>query len=124
MENRAPYHTAPKPPRNLAEPIATWLREQGFAVIERQYEGMATVGATWVGPRGDRFELAYSWVAYYQSATLQLQARWLGQEPQNLFGSQQVRRLREVRLLMLGNVRYANAQLLATTPQPSLLTNE
>lgn len=121
MEERAPYHTAaPKGPRNLAEPIATWLREQGFAVTERQYEGQATVGATWVGPRGDSFELAYIWVARYQSATLQLQARWPGQEAQNLFGSQQVRRLRDVRLLVGGNVRYANARTLATMPHPVL----
>jgi hypothetical protein len=121
MEDRAPYHTlAPKVPRNLAAPIVAWLREQGFTVIERQYEGMATVGATWTGPRGDCFELAYIWVAHYRSATLQLQARWPGQEPHNLFGSQQVRRLRDVRLLVLGNVRYANARTLATLPHPAL----
>jgi hypothetical protein len=122
VEDRAPYHTpAPKVPRNLAAPIATWLREQGFTVTERQYgEAMATVGAAWYGPRGDRFELAYIWVAHYRSATLQLQARWPGQEPHNLFGSQQVRRQRDVRLLMLGNVRYANARTLATMPHPAL----
>jgi hypothetical protein len=39
MEDRTPYHTtAPKPLRNLAEPITQWLSELGFAVIERQYE--------------------------------------------------------------------------------------
>jgi hypothetical protein len=122
MEDRAPYHTpALKVPRNLAASIAAWLREQGFTVTERQYdEAMATVGATWTGPRGECFEFAYIWVAHYCSATLQLQARWPGQEPHNLFGSQQVRRLREMRLLVLSNVRYANACLLATLPHPAL----
>jgi hypothetical protein len=120
MEARAPYHTAPKPPRNLAEPIAAWLREQGFAVIERQYDGQATVAALWTGPRNEQFQLGYIWVARYASATLQLQACWPGQEVQNLFGSQQVRRLRDVRLLVLGNVRYANARTLATLPHPAL----
>lgn len=41
-----------------------------------------------------------------------MQARWPGQAAENLFGSQQVRRLRDVRLLLLGNVRYANARTL------------
>jgi hypothetical protein len=116
MEKRALYHTtAPKGPRNLAEPIATWLREQGFAVIERHYDGQAYVAATWTGPRGD-----YNWVPRYQSATLQLHVHWLGQVAHNLFGAQQVRRLRDVRLLLLGNVRYANARTLATLPHPAL----
>jgi len=120
MEARAPYHTAPKPPRNLAEPIAAWLREQGFAVTERQYGGQATVAAVWFGPRGEQFQLGYSWVARYASATLQLQACWPGQPNENLFGAQQVRRLRDVRLLLLGNVRYANTRTLATLPHPAL----
>lgn len=123
MEDRAPYHTpAPKAPRNLAVPIAAFLREQGFTVTERQYgEAMATVAASWYGPRGDRFELAYIWSSgRCASATIQLQARWPGQAAENLFGSQQVRRLRDVRLLLLGNVRYASAHTLATVPHPSL----
>jgi hypothetical protein len=115
MEAPAPYHTAPKGPRNLAEPIAAWLRTQGFEATERQYETMATVGATWLGPWGERFELGYIWVPRYASATLQLQVRWPGREPENLFGPQQVRRLRDVRWLLLGNVRYANARLLASS---------
>jgi hypothetical protein len=123
MEARAPYHTsAAKAPRNLAAAIATWLREQGFKVEERYYDDtLATVGATWMGSRGDSFELAYIWTSgRHANATLQLQARWLGHEPQNLFGSQQVCHLREVRLLLLGNVRYANARTLATLPHPAL----
>jgi hypothetical protein len=113
MEAPAPYHTAPKGPRNLAEPIAAWLRTQGFTATERQYETMATVGATWLGPRGESFELGYFWVPRYASATLQLVVRWPGREPENLFGSQQIRRLREVRWLLSSNVRYANARRLA-----------
>jgi hypothetical protein len=120
METPAPYHTAPKPPRNLAAPIAAWLREQGFTATERQYVTMATVGATWLGPSGERFELGYFWVPRYASATLQLQVRWPGKESENLFGSQQVRRLREVRWLLRSNVRYANARLLAgPVPAPT-----
>jgi len=47
MEERVPYHTpAPKVPRNLATPIATWLRERGFTIRERHYATVATVGAT------------------------------------------------------------------------------
>jgi len=49
-----------------------------------------------------------------------LQARWPGRELENPFGAQQVRRLRDVRLLLLGNVRYANARTLATLPHPAL----
>jgi hypothetical protein len=121
MEDRAPYHTpAPKVPRNLAAPLVEWLRTQGFAVTERQADGQATVAAVWFGPRQEIFELGYIWLARYASATLQLQARWPGQPNENLFGSQQVRRLRDVRLLVLGNMRYANARLLATMPHPAL----
>jgi len=116
MEAPAPYHTAPKGTRNLAEPIATWLRAQGFTANARQYETMATMGATWLGPRGESFELGYFWIPRYASATLQLQVRWPGREPENLFGSQQIRRLREVRWLLRSNVRYANARRLASSP--------
>ena len=52
-------------------------------------------------------------MARYASATLQLEAYRLGWATQNLFGAQQVRRLREVRLL-LGNGHYYNARTLAT----------
>ena len=121
MEGRAPYHSAaPKLPRNLAAPIAEWLRAQGFVVEERHYEGIATVAAIWLDCRGEQFQLCYIWTARYASATLQLEAARLGRPTQNLFGPQQVRRLREVRLLLLGNVRYANARLLATLPHPAL----
>jgi hypothetical protein len=122
MEDRAPYHTlAPKAPRNLAAPLAEWLRTQGFTVTERHYDTMTTVAATWTGVRGDCFELAYLWSAgRCAAATTQLQVRWPGQPVENLFGAQRVRRLREVRLLLTGNVRYANARLLATLPHPVL----
>jgi hypothetical protein len=122
MEAQAPYQTpaALKGPRNLAAPIAAWLREQGFVVEERQYDGVATVAAIWIDSRGEQFQLCYIWTARYASATLQLEAYRLGRATQNLFGPQQVRHLREVRLLLLGNVRYANARLLLTLPHPAL----
>jgi len=122
MEERAPYHLpASKGPRNLAAPLAAWLREQGFTVTERQHETMATVAATWLGPRGDRYELGYIWSSGpHARATMQLQVRWPRCEAENLFGSQHVRHLLEARLLLLGNVRYANARTLATLPHPAL----
>jgi hypothetical protein len=120
MEARAPYHTAPKPPRNLAEPVAQWLREQGFTATEQQHETMVTVEAHWIGPVGDRYELTYTWVTGpVPDATCQMQVTWLGFSLK-LFGAQRVRRLKEVHLLLLGNVRYANARMLATIPHPAL----
>lgn len=121
MEARAPYHTAaPKGPRNLAAPIAQWLREQGFTVTERQHDTMATVEACWLGPVADRYEFTYSWATGpVPDATCHLRVCWLG-VVMPLFGAQQVRRLRDVRLLVSGNVRYANARLLTTLPHPAL----
>lgn len=121
MEERAPYHTlTPKAPRNLAAPIAQWLREQGFTATEQHYDTWATVAAHWIGPVGERYELTYTWTAGpAPDATCQLQVCWLGMS-MSLFGSQRVRRLKEVRLLLLGNVRYANARTLATLPHPAL----
>ncbi len=121
MEARAPYHTpAPKAPRNLAAPIAAWLREQGFIATEQQHDTLATVAAHWIGPIGERYDFTYTWVAGpVPYASCQLRVSWLGLSMQ-LFTAQRVRRLRDVRLLLLGNVRYANARTLATLPHPAL----
>jgi hypothetical protein len=64
MESRAPYHAeAPKDPRNLAAEIAAWLRKQGFTATEQHHATLATVAAHWIGPVGDRYEFAYTWMS-------------------------------------------------------------
>ena len=121
MEDRAPYASAPSGPRNLTVPLAAWLRTLGFTATEQHYATMATLAAHWIGPRGERFELGYIWSARpHTDATCQLQVRWPGREAENLCGSQRVHRLKEVRSLLLGNVRYHNARTLATLPHPAL----
>lgn len=120
MEAPAPYHIAPKGPRNLAVPLAAWLREQGFTATEH-HQG-TTVAAHWVGPQGERFQFDYAWVAGpVPSATCWLDVLYPGQRySEMLFKAQQVRRLKDARLMLTGNVRYANArtlaQLLPTAP--------
>ena len=123
MEARAPYHTpAPKGPRNLARPLAAWLRTQGFTALERELPHYAAVDAHWTGPRGERFQLDYAWSSGpVPSATCRLTVCYPGQaQAEFLFTPQTVRRLRDARLLLTGNQRYANARLLATLPQPAL----
>lgn len=123
MEERAPYHTAaPKGPRNLAPFVAEWLRTQGFTATEAAQPHLATVCAHWVGSRGEHFELDYTWASGpFPESNCRLRVRYPGQlTPEILFTPQQVRRLKEVRLLLLGNRRYAGARLLATLPQPAL----
>jgi len=121
MEARAPYG-APKGPRNLAAPLAAWLRTQGFVATEQVLATLATVHAHWVAMGGERYELTYIWAAGpVPDATCTLrvlypQSVWA----ETLFTAQRVRKLKEVRLLLLGNVRYANARTLATMPHPAL----
>ena len=92
MEAPAPYHTAPKGPRDLSVPLAAWLRVQGFTATEQA-----------------------------RSATCWLRVHYPGQpQAETLFTGQHVRRLREERQLLLGNVRYANARTLAKlVPAPA-----
>lgn len=122
MENRAPYAmpaAAPRGPRNLTVPLAAWLRTLGFTATEQPYATLSTVAAHWLGPRGERIEFSYIRQAGpVPDATCQLQVCWPGQPPAKLFGAQRVRRLKDVRLLLLGNVHYHNARLLAK-PAPS-----
>lgn len=116
MEERAPYHSeAPKGPRNLAAELAAWLRKQRFTATEQQPgPAFASVAAHWLGPSGERFELDYLWTGgRFPDATCRLQVRYIGQvTPEVLFTAQRVRRLREARLLLTSNVRYANARTL------------
>ena len=121
MEDRAPYQTQPAPqgPRNLAAPLAAWLRKQGFTAAE--YHG-TTVVAHWTGSRGERFQLDYDWVGGESpDATCRLRVRHAGQSLYDiLFTAQKVRRLEDARRLLTGNVCYYNARLLAQLPHPAL----
>ncbi len=123
MEKRAPYHTAaPKGPRNLAQPLGEWLRAQGFSVLLQELSAYALLTAHWISPRFERFELTYTWQAGPSpDATCQLRAlsHQLGPQVEVLFTAQRVRRLKDMRLLLLGNVRYHNARLLA---KPAAIT--
>lgn len=116
MEDRATYQTeAPKGPRNLARFIAEWLRTQSFTATEAEQPTWATVQAHWTGSQGERFELDYTWASGpVPESTCRLRVRYAGQlTPDTLFTAQAVRRLKDVRLLLLGNRRYDAARLLA-----------
>lgn len=122
MEDRAPYHAAPKGPRNLADALAAWLRQQGFTATAHAQPTVTTLLAYWCSPRGERFELTYTWFSGpAPQATCALTVRAPGKaQAEPLFTAQQVRRLREARQLVSNCVRLANARLLATLPQPAL----
>ena len=116
MEARAPY--GQPGPRNLAQPLAEWLRAQGWVATEQALPAMHTVEAHWYGPQQERFELTYAWQAPpHGDATLRFRVLRYGQLPELLFAAQHVRRLKDARLLVSNCVRYANARLLA---QPTL----
>jgi hypothetical protein len=123
MEARALYQTeSPKGPRNLAQPLGEWLRAQGFSTQLQSLPNYVVLTAQWLSVRFERFELTYTWQAGpAPDATLQLRvlSHQLGPQVEVLFTAQRVRRLKEVRLLLLGNVRYHNARLLA---KPALTT--
>lgn len=123
MEDRATYHTeAPRGPRNLTRFLAEWLRTQGFTATEVEKPAFATVNAHWLGSQGERFELDYTWATGpVPESTCRLRVRYAGQlTPEILFTAQAVRRLKDVRLLLLGNRRYDAARLLAMLPHPAL----
>ncbi|WP_310397302.1 hypothetical protein [Hymenobacter sp.] len=105
---------APAPargPRNLAAPLAAWLRTLGFTATEYG----TTVAAHWVGAGGEHFQFDYAWAGGpTPAATCRLRVLYTGQHLfDTCFTAQKIRRLKEARLLLLGNVRYANARLLA-----------
>lgn len=121
MEERAPYQpAAPQGPRNLVQGLGEWLRAQGFSASEQRQPTFCLLTAHWISPRFERFELTYAWQAGpAPEATVRLRvlSHQLGPQEEVLFTAQRVRRLKEVRLLLLGNVRYHNARLLAS-PAP------
>jgi len=124
MEARAPYHTAaPQGLRNIAAPLAAWLRGLGFTATE--YHQGTTRVAHWAGSRGERFQYDYDWVAGPSpDATCRLRVLHAGKARyETLFTAQRVRRLKEVRLLLTGNVCLHNARLLAS-PAPTTIASD
>jgi hypothetical protein len=114
-------------PRDLGPVVALLLRELDFTVWEQATASLTLVTGTWTGRAGEQFSFQYahhhpvagplSWAACNMGA--------LGPDttaPDVCFASTQVRRLREVRLLLLGNHRFAQARaayLLALTTATS-----
>lgn len=108
----------PRGARNLAVPLAAWLRTQGFTANEQLLPLYAAVVAHWVGPRGEYFLLEYEWVAGpgVATATCRLRVLYAGRSQfEPLVTAQKVHRLKEARLLLLNCVRYANARTLAAS---------
>lgn len=97
---------APVPaPRNLAPHVAAWLRRLGFTATERTQATTATVEAYWQSARGLRFYLDYQWSP--RQATCSLALYYPGvREPVDLVSGQHVRRLKEMRQLLLHDVRF------------------
>ncbi|MDO7851590.1 hypothetical protein [Hymenobacter convexus] len=117
MEARAPYGSLPPGPRDLSPHVAQWLRAQGFQVWEQPTPtpSLSLVTGTWTGLTGEQFSFQYahhhppagpvSWAAC-SMGVLPAGAR----EAQVCFASTQVRRLKEVRLLVLGNDQFDAAR--------------
>lgn len=113
MEAPAPYNlpaAVPPGPRDLSPHVAQLLREVGFAVWEQPTPtpSLSLVTGTWTGLTGEQFSFQYAhhhppagpvaWAAC-SMGVLAPGAR----EPQVCFGATQVRRLKEIRLLLLSN---------------------
>jgi hypothetical protein len=118
-------------PRDLGPSVATLLRELGFTVWEQATASLTLVTGTWTGLTGEQFSFQY---AHHHPAAgplcwaaCNMGALWPGTStPAVCFASTQVRRLREVRLLLLGNHRFAQARAayllaIATTQVPAAL---
>lgn len=121
-------------PRDLGPYVAQLLRQLGFRVWEQPAPtpSLSLVTGTWTGLTGEQFSFQY---AHHHPAAGPLS--WGGcsmgclppgaPAPTVCFATTHVRRLREVRLLLLGNDQFATARqrlLLATdssTSHPDLL---
>lgn len=118
-------------PRNLGPSVGQLLRKLGFQVWEQPTPtpSLSLVTGTWTGLTGEQFSFQYAhhhpgggsvaWAACSMGVLAPGAAT-----PAVCFANTQVRRLREVRLLLLGNDQFAAArQRLATVtlsahPQP------
>ena len=117
MEARAPYHAAPKTPRNLTPHVAAWLRGLGFTALEADHGTIASVEAHWGSPEGHRFDYCYQWSAL--KAIVSLTLYYPGERNAlDLIQGQHVARLREARRLLLDDERF-RAVRLAAKGQPA-----
>ena len=128
MEARAPYGPAPAGPgpRNLAAPLAQWLRRMGFLVMEQGGAAPTALAATWRAPDGLLYEASYAFTPV-EGGIFQLLARLDNAllPHYGLVRKAEVNRLREARFLLLSNVFYAEARkaaLSAGTLLPAHLT--
>ncbi|MDU0372113.1 hypothetical protein ACFPAF_17050 [Hymenobacter endophyticus] len=123
----APTTTVPLPgPRDLGPSVGQLLRRLGFTVWEQPTPtpSLSLVTGTWTGLTGEQFRFQYAhhhpaagpvaWAAC-QMSCLPPGAR----EPQVCFANTQVRRLREVRLLVLGNDHFAAARQRLQAARPA-----
>jgi hypothetical protein len=114
-------------PRDIGPYVAQLLRQLGFTVWEQPTASLTLVSGTYAGPAGEQFHFQY---AHHHPAAgpLTWAACSMGclpagtTQPSTCFSATQVRRLREVRLLLLGNELFAHARaarLLATATTPA-----
>jgi hypothetical protein len=125
----------PMGPRNLALPVAAWLRRLGFEVQEQQTLVLTLVTARWYDlPRVHGFQFVYThfhpdWKPHLAYCSLHLHGAGYPPAGQCLLADTHVKRLREVRFLLLSNMRYAAARqaaldagiLLPAHAQPTLI---
>ena len=116
MEARAPYGPPPGP-RDLGPHITQCLRELGFVVIEQPSPtpSISLVTGIWTGLTGEQFHFQYA--HHHPQAG---PVAWAGCSmgalapgttvPAVCFATTQVRRLKEVRLLLLGNDEFDAAR--------------
>ncbi|PJJ59416.1 hypothetical protein [Hymenobacter chitinivorans] len=107
----------PPGPRNLYASVAALLRGLGFTIWEQAAPtpSLSLVTGTWTGLTGEQFHFQY---AHHHPATGP--AHWAGCSmgvlpagatvPTVCFATTQVRRLREVRLLLLANDQFDAAR--------------
>jgi len=102
-------------PRDLGPYVAQLLRDLEFQVWEQPTPSLSLVTATWTGLTGEQFSFQY---AHHHPATGPV--AWAGcsmgvlapgaTAPAVCFATTQVRRLKEVRLLLLANDQFDAAR--------------
>lgn len=110
MEERAPYGQPAPASRNLTAPLAKWLRGLGFSVLEQGGTLPTSLAATWRASDGLLYEVSYAFAQH--EGVFQLLARQddATQPHHGLVHKAQVKRLREVRFLLLSNTFYREAR--------------
>lgn len=107
-------------PRNLAPYIGEWLRKIGFTATEQVLPGVTILAAHWDAPGRTRFYLEYTHSSgTLADATCCLWVRKPSGGLSVLFKNQQVHRLKQLRELLLGNVRYKEARAAASASVPA-----